>query len=365
MCHSLRRTHVPLLVCLSLSSATFSRGQCWNPCDYNCRCGPTIGWVTEWEILSCDGWAAPIECWDESICCPCEQVVDCRPDSSGCQAEVMTEQSQKHPTTESNQSAATEEEAPSPASETLPEVEQTFKTPSAPTDVPSRSETIPEKQGTPMPGPAEAGQAAGAEANPSESNATESTEKPAEEIPYTSPDLFTEPPPTDEPLPDTEPSTTKPADDSTEPESQNRSFEDLFGPDQPTDEESPPNSPTDESQPSQPEPQPPEGEQKKSLLDDLLGKGLFNRPSNVRSRLSHSGFRRWTNRIGQFSCQARLSKVTNQGVYLEQVDGTQRQLVYSQMSDADLQFVRREVAAKRAQLARDRATAQLAIEWPR
>jgi hypothetical protein len=75
--------------------------------------------------------------------------------------------------------------------------------------------------------------------------------------------------------------------------------------------------------------------------------------------LASHEFRNWSNREDDFRCGARLVGLAAYGVFLIQPSGEPVAMSFSQLSDADLSFVRAQVRAQRAVLARADATPEL------
>jgi hypothetical protein len=105
-------------------------------------------------------------------------------------------------------------------------------------------------------------------------------------------------------------------------------------------------------------------------LDDLFGpssaieRSKFDThvaaPLHAAGGLASGEFRQWSNRSTEMQYQGRLIRMTAEGVFVAQPDGEVVAVAFSQLSDADLAFVRGQVQAKRALLAQQEADSQIA-----
>jgi hypothetical protein len=89
---------------------------------------------------------------------------------------------------------------------------------------------------------------------------------------------------------------------------------------------------------------PPAGE---DIFDVGDAGGVLNQPGGWSSDLS----RQWTDASGRHSCAARLTAVSPLGVVLAPAAGGEVRVPFRALSVADLQFVRQQIQARRAQLA--------------
>jgi hypothetical protein len=134
-----------------------------------------------------------------------------------------------------------------------------------------------------------------------------------------------------------------------EPATESDPLDDLFGPSTPSTEPEPETKPEDEDTEKAADPFDPFSQQE--LPRELRAPG----------GLASSEFRNWSNRAASFSCDARLVRLTTDGVFLNQPSGEVVAMSFSQLSDADLSFVRAQVRAQRTMLARTAASVQLAV----
>ena len=105
-------------------------------------------------------------------------------------------------------------------------------------------------------------------------------------------------------------------------------------------------------------------------LDDLFGpSSAIEQPAinhhviasmPAASRIASGEFRQWSSRNNDFHCQGQLIRVATEGVFIAQPNGDLVAIAYSQLSDADLAFVRSHVQAQRALLAQQEADSQIA-----
>jgi hypothetical protein len=104
-------------------------------------------------------------------------------------------------------------------------------------------------------------------------------------------------------------------------------------------------------------------------LDDLFGpssaveqpkKNFVVAPQEAVNGLAKGEFREWSNRNNDFQCQGHLIRITADGVFIAQPNGAVMAIAYSQLSDADLAFVRSQVEIQRAMLAAQGADSQIA-----
>ena len=173
--------------------------------------------------------------------------------------------------------------------------------------------------------------AAPVEEPPAETEVTEAEETPPTE------DLFVEPsqPAADE-TEETETPTTEaetPEAETEEPAAESNPLDDLFGPSTPAEEPTPQKEESEE-----PESTDPFGRLELPTLD-------------IAPSLAGSVFRSWSDFKANFRCEARLVRMTTTGVYLAKASGELVVIDLSQLSDADLNFVRDQIRAQRALLA--------------
>ena len=171
-------------------------------------------------------------------------------------------------------------------------------------------------------------------------------------------DLFVEPsqpasePDSSEPAPveevtETETETIE-SESTEEPATETDPLDELFGPSTPS---------------TEPEPETkPEAEDTEKAVDPFDPFSQQELPSELRAPggLASGEFRIWSNRAANFSCDARLVRLTTGGVFLTQPSGEFVAMSFSQLSDADISFVRAQVRAKRTVLARATAATQFA-----
>jgi len=75
--------------------------------------------------------------------------------------------------------------------------------------------------------------------------------------------------------------------------------------------------------------------------------------------------RTWIDNTATFQCQARLVRVTAQGVMLQQATGKKVDVPLARLGTADLHFVHLQITALRVVRARDAAAEKLAVAWAR
>ena len=97
-----------------------------------------------------------------------------------------------------------------------------------------------------------------------------------------------------------------------------------------------------------------------SILDDLLGQ--VQRGPEA-SPAFGAAFRTWTDRTAQYQCEARLERLTKQGVVLCRADGQHVQIGFGELSSQDLAHLQQEVIATRDRIARSQLAGQLAGSW--
>jgi hypothetical protein len=127
-------------------------------------------------------------------------------------------------------------------------------------------------------------------------------------------------------------------------------------------------SPSDSSSVEE-EPAESEGAEKPAAnpLDDLFGpSSAIERPAHdhdaaAAPREVSGEFRHWLSRGESFECRGRLVRVTTDCVFIARQNGGLVAIAFSQLSDADLDFVRDQVQAQRAQLAGEEVNAQIAV----
>jgi hypothetical protein len=317
----------------------------------------------------------------ESCGCEAEAVVidDCGCGADVKEAEASDEPAKPTPAETNKLETSTETEQPS--------LDTEEELPPAPINVPSEPAAEP-STGDLFPGPVTE-TTPPAEVTPPPSTPAEST--PAEVLPPSTPaaepatqpnttteGLFEEPAAA-EPAPaetEPEPTTTQPDPSAEAPpvvtESPETSADDLFGePSQPADEstndrpaveeESAEEESTESESPEEPASDP---------LDDLFGPSSATdgpeldqeefAPLHAAGGLASSEFRTWSDRSNDFQCEGRLVRMTTAGVFVAQSNGESVAIAFSQLSDADLGFVRTQLQAQRTLLARQAAERQVA-----
>ena len=76
-------------------------------------------------------------------------------------------------------------------------------------------------------------------------------------------------------------------------------------------------------------------------------------------------FRSWSDNTAQFSCDARLVKVTSSQIVLLCANGQQTGVALDRLAGSDLEFVRKQVSALRILRSREMAAEKLAVAWTR
>ncbi len=102
------------------------------------------------------------------------------------------------------------------------------------------------------------------------------------------------------------------------------------------------------------------GEEEAPSLDDLFGQHRAQPVLNELGGLESHAVRRWTDDGARFHCDARLQQVTAKTVILLKDNGKRIAVLFSRLSDNDLQFIQRQVVAQRQLLAQPEAGQQLA-----
>lgn len=106
---------------------------------------------------------------------------------------------------------------------------------------------------------------------------------------------------------------------------------------------------------TQPEPMPTEPAPAEPEEEDIFDLGQSRRVLDEPGGLSSQSVRQWNDAAGQHSCEARLAAVSADGVVLDRADGGEAQVAFQSLSEADLQFVRRQIHARQLQLAAENA----------
>ncbi|MCA9261577.1 MAG: hypothetical protein KDA61_20310 [Planctomycetales bacterium] len=86
----------------------------------------------------------------------------------------------------------------------------------------------------------------------------------------------------------------------------------------------------------------------KNLFGDFPPHRVLREPGGIASAAP----RTWHDASGRHQCAARLDEIDSSGVVLARVEGGEAHVAWRQLSDEDLQFLRRQVAAKKEVLAR-------------
>ncbi len=305
--------------------------------------------------------------------CGCElEYSCCEPwvvESEPCGCEMET-----HPSDvcggETSQPASDKTAEPVPAETQKPE---TFATPPAETPVPTLEEPTTELPPAPIAVPqtpamqTPAMQTPATELNTEESNFEELFPGPAPEQQRVTPDsLF------DEPAAETEPAETAPAPFAETPADETTSAEtptteDMFA--EPS-QEAAESTETPVTEEAVPESETEEPATESNPLDDLFSSPAVETEhepqtepqpeteSEETEELQYDDpfgqleFRDWSDRAENISYHARLVRLSTEGVFLAQSSGEIIAVPFSQLSDADLGFVREQVRAQRALLAR-------------
>jgi len=95
-------------------------------------------------------------------------------------------------------------------------------------------------------------------------------------------------------------------------------------------------------------------------LDDLFGQHQAQPVLNEPGGLASHAVRRWTDDGARFHCDARLQQVTAKTVILLKDNGKRIAVLFSRLSEVDLQFIQRQVVAQRQLLAQPAVGQQLA-----
>jgi hypothetical protein len=132
--------------------------------------------------------------------------------------------------------------------------------------------------------------------------------------------------------------------------------DDIFGDAIPLTTPAPtPATPAAETTPTQPAPAPAPAampaDGKAPEAEDLFNSGASLRALDEPGGWSSEQTRLWNDAGGLHTCEARLTGATAREVVLDRADGESVRVPYEALSDADLQFVRRQIDARRAQLA--------------
>jgi hypothetical protein len=108
-------------------------------------------------------------------------------------------------------------------------------------------------------------------------------------------------------------------------------------------------APAEAAPATEPAAQPPAEAPKASDIFDSLGasSNALGEPSSGAS----TDVRTWNDAAGIHACEARLTEITAEEVVLVRADGGTVRVPYRQLSVADLRFVRRQIEARRTQLA--------------
>jgi hypothetical protein len=197
-------------------------------------------------------------------------------------------------------------------------------------------------------------------AKPADSTPTEDTESTT----TTTEELFVEP---SQPAPsDSNESTEEATTESAETESEETAEEtpasnpldELFSPSTPAAEPAPEAAPADETE-TDTEAESTEGEETEKPASDPFDPFSQNElPVELRlpGGLASQDFRGWSDRANNFQVNARLVRMSAEGVFLADEAGEYVAMSFSQLSDADLSFIREQVRAQRVVLAQRQAT---------
>jgi hypothetical protein len=196
-------------------------------------------------------------------------------------------------------------------------------------------------------------------AEPADSTSTEETEPSTS---TTTEELFVEP---SQPAPsDSNESTEEAATESTETDETTEEapasnpLDELFSPSTPATEPAPEAAPADETE-TDTEAESTEGEETEKPASDPFDPFSLNEfPAELRvpGGLASQDFRGWSDRANNFQVNARLVRMTAEGVFLADEAGEYVAMSFAQLSDADLSFVREQVRAQRIVLARQNGT---------
>jgi hypothetical protein len=88
---------------------------------------------------------------------------------------------------------------------------------------------------------------------------------------------------------------------------------------------------------------------------DIFDLGASRHALDEAGGLTSSAVRVWNDAAGQHSCDARLAAVSADGVVLERAEGDEVRVPFESLSNADLQFVRRQIHASQFQRAAENA----------
>jgi hypothetical protein len=178
-----------------------------------------------------------------------------------------------------------------------------------------------------------------AENSPTSDTMTEDSAVPA--------DLFVEP---SRPAEDTtESSDAETQSDSNQTPPAEDPLDDLFAPPSPA---------TDPAVEPESKPDQPDGEETDRY--DPFSQQELPTELRVPGGLASHEFRNWSNRTASFHCDARLVRLTTDGVFLAEPSGGWVAMSFSQLSDADLSFVRAQIRAQRMVLANSNPATQIA-----
>jgi hypothetical protein len=110
-------------------------------------------------------------------------------------------------------------------------------------------------------------------------------------------------------------------------------------------------TPTEPAAPPTTTPATPEEPEETDIFDLGESRRVLDEPGG----LSSGRARIWHDAAGKHACEAQLAAVSADGVVLARADGKQAEVSFTSLSDADLQFVRRQVHARQLQIAAENA----------